>query len=259
MQYFLVCVKRSHLHRRMSCRTLHAHGLIAYFFFCRTALRVAQSSKQDHTLLSGTRTFVWPFCRTKPVHRLCISPTILWRFAVRRLRLCSCPREKQSLVRLATQARTSSRHLFCRRPNLGMLASPLLTQERGKCSSIQDFYHSNRESSESRSSHVPADSERPVAMFSHKRKSCQVEIQLFCRSVIQRERILSEHREIRDFLELRADHAAQGEKASVLRLSDAEYLTRLLLEEQRNQILSEARSDMNMHEKRKSSSNNSFE
>ena len=64
------------------------------------------------------------------------------------------------------------------------------------------------------------------------------------------ERIFTEHREVLDFLELRADQAAQGEQAALSKLSEAEYHTRLLLEEQRNQILSEARSEINMHELR---------
>ena len=51
----------------------------------------------------------------------------------------------------------------------------------------------------------------------------RVETQKLCGSPIQnvKEQILSGHREIRDFLELRADQAARGEKVALSRLSDA--------------------------------------
>ena len=57
------------------------------------------------------------------------------------------------------------------RQNLGMLTSPLLTQERDKCSPIQDLSYSKKKHSESRSSPVPTSTVRPVAMHSHKGKS----------------------------------------------------------------------------------------
>ena len=57
-----------------------------------------------------------------------------------------------------------------------------------------------------------------------------------------------EHQEVRDYLTLRGDKAAEGEEAASSKLSEAKYHTILLLEEQRNQILSEARSEMNMQE-----------
>ena len=44
-------------------------------------------------------------------------------------------------------------------------------------------------------------------------------------------------------LKLRADEADEGEKAALSRLSEAEYHTRLLLEDPKNHILSEARSE----------------
>ena len=55
---------------------------------------------------------------------------------------------------------------------------------------------------------------------------------------------------IRDFLELRADHAAQGENVALSRLSEAEYQTKLLLQEQKSHLLSEARSELDMQELR---------
>ena len=55
------------------------------------------------------------------------------------------------------------------RPNMGLLASPVLTQERN--AAPFRIYHSNIENVESRSSHVPTRTGRPAAMYSHKRKS----------------------------------------------------------------------------------------
>ena len=56
----------------------------------------------------------------------------------------------------------------------------------------------------------------------------------------EKERILSEHRDIRDFFERRPDHAVRGEKVALSKLSEAEYHTRLLLEEEGDFFLSEA-------------------
>ena len=65
-----VCVisKKSHPHWRISCRTLHAHGLTAFLLLCRTALRLHSTSKQEYPLSPATRISVWPFCRTEPAH-----------------------------------------------------------------------------------------------------------------------------------------------------------------------------------------------
>ena len=84
-------------------------------------------------------------------------------------------------------------------------------------------------------------------------KQSQVEINMFFQescSETERQRICIEHREIRDFLELQADYAAQGVQAPLSKLSKAEYHTMLLLEEQKDQLLSEARFEMNMQELR---------
>ena len=62
--------------------------------------------------------------------------------------------------------------------------------------------------------------------------------------------ILSEHREICDFLELGADQAARGEKVAPSRPLEAEYHTILLLQEQKDYLLSEARSELVMQELR---------
>ena len=63
------------------------------------------------------------------------------------------------------------------------------------------------------------------------------------RNLIQKE-ILSERRKNLHFIESRTDHAAQQEKAALSRRSEVEYHTRLLLEGQKNPILSEARSEL---------------
>ena len=57
----------------------------------------------------------------------------------------------------------------------------------------------------------------------------------------------TERRETHDFLQWQADQAAQGEQAALTKICEAEYHTRLLLEEQKKP-LSEARSEMNMQE-----------
>ena len=68
------------------------------------------------------------------------------------------------------------------------------------------------------------------------------------RSLIQKE-ILSERR--LDFLEMRADHAAQQEKVALSRLSEAKYHTKLLLEGQKNKTLSEARAELKWNSARR--------
>ena len=57
------------------------------------------------------------------------------------------------------------------------------------------------------------------------------------------------HRETHDFHRWQAEQAAQGEQAALTKISEAEYHTRLLLEEQKKP-LSEARSEMNLQESR---------
>ena len=143
---------------------------------------------------------------------------------VHRLRLCSCPQEKRALVRLRTPARTSPLHLclrkwtrdkarecwlhrrFRRRERQVQPRSGFSTLTEKVLGRVHHTFQSVREDSW-RCAHT------------HTGES-QVEIQMFCRSLIQKEkRILSEQRGIRDFLDLRADHAAQREKAALSRLS----------------------------------------
>ena len=108
------------------------------------------------------------------------------------------------------------------------------------------IYDAYRESSETRSSPVWEDPWRCSQTTENR-----VETQLLCRSLVQKEkRILSEHQEISDHVELRAGQAARGDKVPPSRLSVAEYHTRLLLGEPKNHTLSEARSELDMQELR---------
>ena len=78
-------------------------------------------------------------------------------------------------------------------------------------------------------------------MFTH---SCHGET---CGDVLAQTKF-AEHREVWDYLELRADKAAQGEQTAQSKLSESEHQMKSLLEEQRIQMLSDARSEMNMLE-----------
>ena len=164
-----------------------------------------------------------------------MSPTILSRSAVRGLRLCSCPREKHALVRLRTLARTSPLLLLCRKTKFGNAG--LTTVNTGETSAAPSrLYHSHRENSESCTSHHPTRTERPVAMYSHKRKSG-----VFFN---EKEKILPKHRKIREFHELRADHAK--EKKQLYQDSLERNIMRDCYLRNKRNILSEARSELNI-------------
>ena len=128
------------------------------------------------------------------------------------------------------------------RQSMGMLASPLLMQKRGAGAAAARIYHPSGESSMSSSPHVRS-SGRLAAIFPSSRDPRSVQ-----ETHSASETVRTEHQEVRVRLEFRADEAAEGEKAALSRLPEAEFHTRLLLEEQRHQTLPEARSDMNMQE-----------
>ena len=67
-----------------------------------------------------------------------------------------------------------------------------------------------------------------MVMYSHKRQSGRDPI-VVQEPYSEREWILSEHQEIRDHLELRADHAAQGDTTTLSRLSVTKYVFLLLI------------------------------
>ena len=119
---------------------------------------------------------------------------------------------------------------------------------REKCDSIQNLSLKNGESSETRSSHVRTSTEGRGDVLQQENIDWT---QLLCRSLnSERERILYEHREIRNLLELRADQASRGDEVALSRLSGAECHTRVLLEQQKDYLLSGARSELDMQELR---------
>ena len=119
------------------------------------------------------------------------------------------------------------------RQNMVVLASPLLMHKSEARAAPARICHSTGESSMSGSSYI-RNAGRPVAICSHKGKSS--------RRHSACERVRTEHQDVRAIRLLRADEAAEGEKTAFSRLSEAEGHTKLLLEEQRKQFLSEARS-----------------
>ena len=108
-----------------------------------------------------------------------------------------------------------------------MLASPLYLQEREASADRSQVYHSYRVNSVSSSSRFHASAGKPAAVFSHKRKSSQ------------------ESHSDRDGFPL-AHRAVQGgnEALSRLSLSESENDTRSILEEQRDHLLSEGRTEV---------------
>ena len=134
------------------------------------------------------------------------------------------------------------------RQSIGRPPSPLLMQKREASAFPARMYHSDRERSVSRSSHIPS-TKKPVATHSHKRKSSRG-----TRTVQEThrtsERIRHEQQEVRDFLKFWADEAVEGEQEALSKLSEAEIHAELLLEEQRNQILSEANFEIVMQKSR---------
>ena len=170
-----------------------------------------------------------------------MSPTLLSTWAVQRLRLRSYPRGKRALVRLATLARTSSLLLLYRswaKDQIWECWPHHCQYKRDKRNPILNLSLEWRKFWD-------------TFITRSQTRENKVEIHMSLQeSYPERERILSEHREIGDFFDLRPNHAAQGEKAALSRLSGAEYHTILLLEEQKNHVLSEARSELNMQELR---------
>ena len=99
------------------------------------------------------------------------------------------------------------------------------------------------------SSHIPSIG-RPIAAHSHERKSSR-DTKSVQEKHLTSERIRSAQQEVRNFLKFRADEAVEGEQEALSRPSEAEFRTGFLLEEHRNQILSEANSERLMQESRR--------
>ena len=105
-----------------------------------------------------------------------------------------------------------------------VLASPLYLQEREASADRSRVYHPYRENSVSSSSHFRASVGRPAAVFSHERKSSQ------------------ESRSDREGISL-AHRAVRGENVALSRLSDSENAARQALEEQRDHLPAEAKTE----------------
>ena len=178
-----------------------------------------------------------------------MSPTILWRLAVLRWRPCSYHREESVLVRLTTLVRTSS--LLCQKWMKGKAWECWLhrsshTGEREASAAPSQMYHSNRGSSETRSSPVSTSTGRSVWMCSHKSKWSRDSHVLQESYFRQRKDLFWASRNPR-FPVIASWSRRSRSKTALSRLSEAEYHPRLLLEEQK---LSEARSGLNMQELR---------
>ena len=106
-----------------------------------------------------------------------------------------------------------------------MLASPLYSQEREASADRSRVNHSYRENSVSSSSLFRASGRRPAAVFSHKRKSNQ------------------ESHSDREGISL-APRAVRGENKALSKLSGSENASRPVLEEQRDHLLAEAKSEV---------------
>ena len=109
-------------------------------------------------------------------------------------------------------------------------------EERSNCI----IYQSNGESSVSSSSHLQS-AGRLVAMYSLKRESRRPKKRTG--ETFHTGKNTDRIKKFGITLELRTYEAAEGEKAALSRLSEAEYHTILLLEDPKNHILSEARSE----------------
>ena len=107
---------------------------------------------------------------------------------------------------------------------VGLLASPLYTQEREASADPSRIYHSNGENSVSSSSFFRQNVGNPARGCSHKKKS-GTELHSDTR------RVFGEREQLQGLLELRANPAARGQQEAVSRLSEAEFRTRILLED----------------------------
>ena len=107
------------------------------------------------------------------------------------------------------------------RSDRGRLASPLFPQERETSANPFGIYHSSGESSEGSFSHLHTGNEKSKARSHNKRMSSRDSG--FARDPhLEREKILSEQKEIQNLLERKADQAFRGERAARTRLSEAQ-------------------------------------
>ena len=106
-----------------------------------------------------------------------------------------------------------------------LLASPLYLQERQVSADRSRVYDSFRENSVSNSSHFQESAGKTAAIFSHTRTSSQ-------ETISDREGISSERQPV------------QGKSETFFRFSDPEEAARTVLEEQRDHLLAEGKSEI---------------
>ena len=110
-----------------------------------------------------------------------------------------------------------------------MLASPLYLQEREVSADRSRLYHSSRENSVSSSSHFRESAGKLAAMFAHKRKSSQ--------------EILSDREGVSS-----GRQPVQVKDETLFRFCGPEEAARLVLEEQRDHPLAEAKTELSRQE-----------
>ena len=187
---------------------------------------------------------VWPH----KVRLQVMSPTPLLRSAVQRLLPFIYHQSWQASAQQWILERTPQIQLVCsevdKRLSIGRVASPLLCRREKQVQSLQEFI-------------TPLEVHPTFeARETCRKKRTQTEIEQRPKKLTgdnEREKRLSTASE-RNGLDNKSSRSlkntsrwsSRGEKTILLRLSEAEFHSKLLLEEQRNQILSEARSEIHM-------------
>ena len=104
------------------------------------------------------------------------------------------------------------------RVDLGMLASPLLSQETETSANPSRICHSNRESSETSFSHLRSGTGNPWRDV--RTREIQVETRVLCKTLNQNEKkFFLSIGDLRNFIEMRADRAVKGERVAQTQLS----------------------------------------
>ena len=235
---FFCLSKNSHFRERMSC---FAPCLITHLSRCSTTLWSLSpfSSEQDKSLCIAIRTPVWPFCRTEPAHKLWAQRS--FRGEQYRGYDYALTVEK-SKHWFDLQLRRGHRHNPCcirgewkiRFGNAGL--TTVNTGERDKCDPIQSLspqWNKFWDTCITRSYQFGE-----ARGYAHTRKN-QVEMQMSCRSLVQKEKTSFYASRNPRFLWNASWSCWPMRKSDApSRLSGAEYHTRLLLEERKNHLLS---------------------
>ena len=112
-------------------------------------------------------------------------------------------------------------------------------------STLQEFITLKEENSTSHSPHRRTG--KPVARHSQKRKSSR-DRKSSEEGQLASERMRAERREVRVFVKFREQEAVNAEPEARLQVSDMESHTRVLLEEQRSRLISQARFELLLQE-----------